>query len=283
MDRRVVLIAAVGLVSAFVCPLVVGPSWLFGPTLLTQAPPGLRMLALVPGIVGPLALLAALALRPLARSVLAMASGGVGIIALVGTLEALTAGQSSGLEQVFTRGVGLMPGPRALLLFSAALAAAFTGLAIGVQRPEAGRRIAGIAGAVALAAELAPLGGRTPLGIALDAIAWKTAWPVPLALIATAAFAATCAALLLEDWLPEAWTRARLTRLAALLGLVAIAALPVGLAIDAAARTPDLLATTITLTIKVYGAWIALYALVVGGILGLFPAVSAADAGPAAR
>ncbi len=268
-DRPLILGAAIALVAAFVCPLVLGESWFFGPRLLADAPPGLRIMALVPGLVGPLALLAGLRLRPLPRAVVSLLAGGVGVIVLVGTLEALTAGQSDGLAQIFTRGAVVMPGPRGLLLFALSMAACFTGLAWARRDEDMGGRVAGVAGALLLALHLAPLGGRTPLGIVLDGVAWKTAWPIPVTLIVSGAFAVVCAAQLFPDHLPAGRSRRWLLGLAALIGLGAVLVLPVGLALDAAARSPELLATTVTMAVKIYGTWIALHALIVGGVLGL--------------
>lgn len=278
-DRRWALAAAAALVAAFVCPLAIGGGWVFGPTLLTQAPPGLRIMSLIPGIAGPVALVAALKLRPLPRSITLLLVGGISVIALVATLEALTTGQSAGLEQIFTRGAVVMPGPRGLVLFALALTAAFTGLGLARSRPVLGARVAGLSGAALLALHLAPLGGRTPLGIVLDGVAWKTAWPVPACLVVSAAFAVVCTLLLFDDWLPHGWDQAWLVRLATLVGLGALLVLPVGLSLDSAARAPALLGTTVTLMVKVYGAWIALHVLIAAGVMGLVSASSLTDGG----
>lgn len=269
--RAAIVGAAAALVAAFVCPLVLGGVWIIGPRLLTDAPPGLRIMALVPGVIGPVVFVGALKLPSLWRAALAMLGGGVGIILLIGALEALTVGQAGGLTQIFTRGALAMPAPHGLLLFSLAVAACFGGLALSRTRPTVGGRIAGFAGAALLALHLAPLDGRTALAVMLDPVVWKTSWPIPCTLIATAAFALISAAQLFPDYLPQGRRRAWFARLSLLVGCAALALFPVGLLVDTAARAPELLATTATFLIKTLGTWIALHALLVAGALSLVP------------
>jgi len=268
-DRTLILGAAIGLISAFICPLALGSSWFFGPTLLAEAPPGLRTMTLVPGVIGPVALVAALELRPLPRAVVAVLGGGAGLIVLVGTIEALSAGQAAGLEQVFTHGSVAAPGIAAVALFSLVMAGAFTGLALARHHPEVGARVVGLTGAALLALHLVPLGERTPLSIVLDRVAWKTAWPIPASLIVTAAFAVVCSAQLFDGPLREGRGRRWSLGLAKAIGVGAVLVLPVALVADAAARSPEILAFTTTVQAKFTGTWIALYALAIGGVLGL--------------
>lgn len=274
MRPRLPLVAAVTLVAAFICPLVIGHSWLFGPTLLAHAPPGLRMVALVPGIAGPIALLAALALRGLPRAVALLLVGGVALVALVAHLEALTRGQAALIELTFTRGATPAPDPATAFGWSLALTAAFTGLALARRAdPTLGLRLTGLAGAALLALTLAPLGARPAIAFALDPVAWATAWPAPLTALAGGVFGALCAASLLDLAPPV------VTRLAWIAGALAVAALPLGMSLDTAARHPDLLASTVTLMVKLAGTWIALHALLAAGALEMLAAPPGAGGG----
>ena len=88
---------------------------------------------------------------------------------------------------------------------------------------------------------------------------------------------------LFDGHLPRGRGRAWLMGLTALIGVGALVVLPVGLALDAAARSPELLATTVTLLVKVYGTWIALHGLLIGGVLGLSALSTGGQQGDGAR
>lgn len=259
LDRRWARHAAIALIIAFVCPLALGGELLFGPSLIAGAPPAHRLLALIPGVLGPLLLVATLKLDGLRRAVAVLIGTGLGIILMIATAETMTQGP-------LDWGPGGLPAARAVVVYAIAMTVAFAGLGLLRAAPDhpLGLRVAGIAGAVLVAVHVAPLGGRTPLGLVLDPISWRTAWPIPLAIVASLAFAALCAALLLGATEP-----ARAARIALGLGLAALLIIPLGTLALIIANYPPLVSTFATVLVKYYGSFIALHALLAAGLLGL--------------
>lgn len=259
LERRWALFACGWLIVAFICPLALGGELLFGPGIVAAAPPPYRLLALVPGVLGPGLLVATLKLDGLRRAVVILIGTGLGIILMIATVERLGAAPVNW-------GPGGLPAARAIVVYAVAMTVAFAGLGLLRAAPDhlLGLRIAGVAGAVLVAVHFAPLGGRTMLGLVLDPISWRAAWPIPLAVVLSFAFAALCAALLLGRFEVESTAR-----FALLLGLAAVLAIPVGTLLLILGNFPPLVPMFITLLIKYYGMWIALHVLLAAGLLGL--------------
>lgn len=259
LDRRWARQAAIALIIAFLCPLALGEELLFGPTLIIGAPPAHRLLALIPGVLGPLLLLATYKLDGVRRATVVLIGTGLGIILMIATAETATRGP-------LDWGPGGLPAARAMVVYTLAMTIAFAGLGLLRAAPEhpIGLHVAGIAGAVLLAVHITPLGGRTPLGLVLDPISWRAAWPIPLAIVFSFGFAALCTALLFGAREPVG------TSLFALaLGLAALLALPLGTLVIIIANFPPLLGMFATAIVKYYGSFIALHALLAAGVLGL--------------
>ena len=265
-DRRWALNGVVLLIVAFVCPLIIGPSWIFGPTLLANAPPDIRVLALVPGVLGPVLLVVTLKAPGLIRAVLNTAGAGIGIIVYIGTLEASGESAANFLGAALAGGAAVIPGSGLLMLFTPLLAAAFVGLVL-LRDPETegfGVKLAGLAGAALGALHVAPLGGRTLIGVMTDSIAWNTAWPVPLAIVLSMLFSAACVALLFDHW-----PLGQVTQVAVALGVGAVLTIPVGMVALMALQFFPMVGSTLTLMLKFYGAFLAMHLVLAGGVIGL--------------
>lgn len=265
-DRRWALNGAALLIITFVCPLIIGPSWIFGPTLLANSAPDIRMLALVPGLLGPVLLVVTLKAPGLIRAVLNTAGAGIGIIVYIGTLEASGESTASFLSAALAGGAAVIPGSGLLMLFTPLMAAAFVGLVL-LRYPETegfGIKLAGLAGAALCALHVAPLGGRTLIGVMSDSIAWNTAWPVPLAIVLSLLFSAACVALLFDHWPPD-----QVTQVAVALGLGAVLTIPVGMVAVMALEFFPMVGSTLTLMFKFYGAFLAMHLVLAGGVIGL--------------
>lgn len=260
LDRRWALRGSIYLIIAFLCPLATPGAWLFGPTLVAEAPPAVRLLALVPAILGPALLAVTLRLDGLVRAVVILIGTGIGIIMMAATAERMV-----GAVPVNWGPEGL-PAARAIVIYAIAMTAAFVGVGLLRASPHhpLGARIAGVAGAVLLAVHLVPLGGRSMLGLVFDPISWRAAWPLPLTFVASFAFAAACATQLLDRYETET-----LAAFAQVAGFVTLAVLPIGLVVMVLGAPGALVAMFTTLLVKYYGMWIALHALLAAGLLGL--------------
>ncbi len=260
LDKRWALRGSIYLIVAFICPLATPGVWLFGPELISDAPPPVRLLALVPAVLGLLLLVATLWLDGLRRAVTILIGTGLGIILMAATAERLMGAVPAAW------GPEGLPAARALVVYAVAMTVAFVGAGLLRAAPDhaLGARIAGVAGAVLLAVHLVPLGGRSMLGLVFDPISWRAAWPVPLTFVLSFCFALSCATQLLDRYETDA-----LAVVTQVMGFLTLAVLPIGLVIEVMAAGPVVVAMFTTVLVKYYGMWIALHALLAGGLLGL--------------
>lgn len=268
IDRRWARRGGAYLLIAFLVPLVVGPNWLFFPTLLDGTPPAAKVLVLAPVILGVVALGLTFVGDGLQRAAGLLLATGLTLILLQATIEAMTAAAMKGAPP----GMGgamleALPRSAALILtWQAAMVLGFVGTAFALIRPEStlGVRVAGVAGAVLLALHFVPGGGGMAVGMLVKGEMWQNAWFVPVSILASLAFAGTCLGQLFGLYDPD-----DLARLTLWLGGATLLIGPAGLVLSSMSNAIMATGTLLSVLVKLYGTLVALHILMAAGVLGL--------------
>ncbi len=244
------------LLLSFFFPLI-APRLVLFTDLLELPVPGLKIMVLLPAILGLIAIGLALMTSGLVRATLLLFTVGLSTVVWMAISEAWAQAAFTATQ---AEAVANDPSGSVFLGYGLLIAVAFVGLAFCRQRPHSrlGARVAGVAGVSLLALHFVPMFDTYSLAdLVVGKQFWALHWGVPIWALGGLLFSVGCAAQLVGLW--ESDDLAAATRL---LGLLVITVPALALILET-----GLLG--LSLVVKAYGGWIAIHMLLAAGLLGL--------------
>lgn len=268
MESSWALRGGVLLIVAFLCPLIAGPRWVFFTDLLGQdSMAGIRVMTLAPLFAGVIALVAHFKMKGLNRPMALLLAAGFCNVLILGVVDAYVTAVMNMAERLPPELLSSAKRPpSSLLLGQVSVTLAFVGLAYTNLRPTAkfGPMLAGGAGIAIIVLLAWPVNG-VALKAAFDGDLWSHFWALPVTILLGLGFALICVGVLFD----VGGERDDLANLGILVGLGMLVAPGIGLfffTLSAGGGALTLMA--ITVTIKVYGTFVALHILFAAGFLG---------------